>query len=127
MIDTFARIMGRVSEQLAFVGMILISASITVTMVDIIGRKTVKLSVFGVNDIGQLLVMSCICLAMPLTFLREGHVGVDFVTDPLPPRALAFVKFAAALLGLVFVAVLVRYAFVQAQLQVGKGDRSVTL
>jgi len=112
---------------LAFAGMALISISIAVSMIDIVGRKTVGFTILGINDIVQLLVMACICLAMPFAFIGEGHVGVDFVTDPLPPRALAALKFAVALLSCGFVAVLVRFAYAQAALQIGKGDTSMTL
>ena len=81
----------------------------------------------GITDIGQLLVMSCICLAMPFAFVREGHVGVEFLTDPLPPRLLTALKLLVALISCVFLSVLTRYAIAQAALQIGKGDTSMTL
>lgn len=127
MIAALFRRLEQASEVLAFVGMILISVSIAVSMVDIVARKTTGWSVLGITDIGQLLVMSCICLAMPFAFVREGHVGVEFATDPLPPRLLAVLKLVVALIALGFVGALLRYAFVQAELQIGKGDTSMTL
>ncbi len=117
----------RASVALAYAGMILISISIAISMVDIAGRKTVGWSIFGIIDLGQLLVMSCICLAMPLTFIREGHVGVEFATDPLAPHALAVLKLIVAATTFVAVAVLARYAAAQAMLQWAKGDRTATL
>ena len=107
--------------------MALISISIAISMIDIVGRKTIGFTILGINDIAQLLVMACICLAMPFAFIREGHVGVEFVTDRLPPRALAALKLAIALLSCGFVAVLVRFAYAQAGMQMGKGDTSMTL
>jgi TRAP-type C4-dicarboxylate transport system permease small subunit len=120
-------LMDRVGEVLAFAGMILISVAIAASMVDIVGRKTIGFSVLGIDDITQLLVMSCICLSMPLTYIREGHVGVDFITDGLPPRALALLKFLVALLATAFVAMLVWYAWGQARQQIEQGNKSITL
>ncbi len=119
--------MDRIGEWLAFAGMMLISVAIGASMVDIVCRKTIGFSVIGIDDITQLLVMSCICLSMPLAYIREGHVGVEFVTDPLPPRALAIVKALVAALTTIFVAFLVRYALGQAMQQIDQGNKSATL
>jgi TRAP-type C4-dicarboxylate transport system permease small subunit len=127
MIRTLFRRLERISEALAYAGMILISVAIAALIVDIVGRKTVGFTILGIGDIMQLLVMACICLAMPFAFLREGHVGVDFVTDRLPPRMLAGLKLVVALLSGAFVAILARFAFLQAGQQIAKGDMSMTL
>ncbi|MSQ20789.1 MAG: TRAP transporter small permease [Betaproteobacteria bacterium] len=119
--------MDQVGEWLAFAGMIMISVAIGASMVDIICRKSIGFSVIGIDDITQLMVMSCICLSMPLAYIREGHVGVEFITDPLPPRALAIIKALVALLTMVFVVFLVRYALGQALQQIDQGNKSSTL
>ena len=119
--------MDRIGEWLAFAGMILITVAIGASMVDIVCRKTIGFSVIGIDDITQLMVMSCICLSMPLAYIREAHVGVEFVTDPLPPRALALVKALVAALTTIFVAFLVRYALGQAMQQIDQGNKSATL
>lgn len=116
-----------VGEVLAFAGMVLISVSILVLIVDICGRKTIGFTIFGINDINQLLIMACICLAMPLTFLREGHVGVDFVTDLLPRRPLAVLKLVVALVSGGWVVVLAYFAYVQAVAQIAMDTGSPTL
>jgi TRAP-type C4-dicarboxylate transport system permease small subunit len=125
--EIFFRRFERLAEMLAFVGMLLLSASIAVVIVDVVGRKTIGFSILGINDITQLLVMGCVCLAMPLTFIREGHVGVEFATDALPTRVLATVKFLVALLCFVFALTLALFSYAQAVLQIGKGDSSLTL
>jgi TRAP-type C4-dicarboxylate transport system permease small subunit len=121
------RYLDRAGEVLAFCGMACISLAIAASMVDIVGRKTVGFTILGIVDITQLLVMSCICLALPFAFIREGHVGVEFVTDPLPPRGLAALKCVVALLSFAFVATLAWYAVAQAAQQIGRGDTSMTL
>jgi TRAP-type C4-dicarboxylate transport system permease small subunit len=52
---------------------------------------------------------------------------VEFLTDPLRPRALALLKATVGLVGVAFVCVLTYYGFGQAQLQFAKGDISPTL
>ncbi len=117
----------RLAEALAFAGVALISVAIGALIIDIVGRKTTGFTILGISDIMQLLVMACICLGMPFVFVREGHVGVEFVTDRLPPRALTALKLAVAVLSSVFVVALLRYGFVQAGQQIAKGDVSNTL
>jgi len=117
----------RIGVYLVYAGMICLSGTVVVSMVDIVGRKTIGFSVLGIEDIVSLTVMACVSLAMPLTYLREGHVAVEFVTDGLRPRLLAALKALTALATTAFVACLAWYAFKQAQLQVGQGDQSNTL
>jgi len=127
MLSRTFRALERTGEIFVYAGMLCLSGTVVASMVDIVGRKSVGFSVLGIDDIVSLSVMACVSLAMPLTYLREGHVAVEFVTDGLRPRLLAGVKAATALLTMGFVALLAWYAFKQAQLQVGQGDRSNTL
>jgi TRAP-type C4-dicarboxylate transport system permease small subunit len=107
--------------------MVLILIFMVLQMVEIVGRKAFGSSILGLSEIGQLFVMSCICLTWPLAFCRDGHIAVEFVTDRLPPRALSALKAALGLIGAVFVGTLAYYGFAQARLQMAKGDFSPTL
>lgn len=117
----------RVGEVLVIAGMVCLSGTVLVSMADIAGRKTIGFSVLGIDDIVSLTVMACISLAMPLTYLREGHVAVEFLTDPLPPRLFAVTKAVTAVLVAGFVALLAWYALKQAMQQITQGDKSNTL
>lgn len=117
----------RLGIVLSICGTALLSVSILILLVDIVGRSTVGFSILGMHDVTQLLVMACICLAMPLTFLREGHVGVEFVTDMLGARALLAIKCAVALLCFIFVVALTYFTYAQAAVGVSKGDHSLTI
>lgn len=117
----------RIGECLAYAGMLLLSAAITASIVDIACRRTIGFSITGINDIMQLFVMACICLAMPLTFVREGHVGVEFITDRLSPRVLGALECIVGLVMTGFVATLTWFAWQQAMQQIQRGDRSQTL
>lgn len=96
-------------------------------MLDIAGRQSVGYSVTGLQDITQLLVMGFVALALPVTFLREQNVTVEFVADLLPVRVLAWLHALIALVSTVFVAALAWYAWLQAAREFGEGSRSSTL
>lgn len=127
MLSRIFRALDRAGETLVVAGMICLSGTVLVSMADIAGRKTIGFSVLGIDDIVSLTVMACVSLAMPLTYLREGHVAVEFVTDPLPRRLRAGVKAVSALLVTGFVALLAWYGFKQAMQQIAQGDKSNTL
>lgn len=117
----------RLARGMAYAGVALLAAGMLVLIVDIAGRKTVGASVLGTLDLTQLAVMSCVFLAMPLAFLRGSHVRVEFLTEGLPPRALATLEFAVGLLAAVFIAVLAYYGALQARLAGAQNDVSATL
>lgn len=127
MLSCVFRFLDRVGVAFVYLGMVCLSVTVVVSMADILGRKTIGFSVLGIDDIVSLTVMACVSLAMPLTYLRQGHVAVEFVTDMLPRRPLGAVKAVGALLTAIFVAVLAWYAFKQAGQQIAQGDRSNTL
>jgi TRAP-type C4-dicarboxylate transport system permease small subunit len=111
----------------AWFAMALLAAAITVTVVDVSTRRTIGWSVPGLVDITQLLVMSFVYFSIPFGFMRESNVSVDFVTDKLPPRALAFVKGLCALLGAAFMAGITFYSWDRAVQQFDSGDASQTI
>jgi TRAP-type C4-dicarboxylate transport system permease small subunit len=121
------RLVDGLCEALAHVGMALISLFMVLQIVEIVGRKAIGSSILGLSEIGQLFVMSCICLTWPLVFRRDGHIAVEFLTDPLRPRALALLKAGVGLVSAIFVCALTYYGFGQAQVQFAKGDISPTL
>ena len=127
MFSIFHRRMEWLGEVLAFFGMMLISVSIVVLIVDIVGRKTIDFTIYGIDDINGLLIMSFICLALPFAFLREGHVGVEFITDALPPRPLVVVKLLVTMICCGWVVVLVYFSYRQAVAQIAMGSSSPTL
>ncbi len=115
------------AEALAALGNGLLLLATLVWVVDIVGRQTVGYSVTGLNDITQLLVMGFISLALPITFLREQNVTVEFIADRLPRRVFAWLRALIALVSTVFVAALAWFAWVQARSQLAESAGSATL
>lgn len=112
---------------MALVGVLALMAGTAVLMVDISTRKTLGFSILGTIDLIQLAQVACVFLVLPLVFLRESHIAVDFIADKLPPKLHALVEIASALLGIALLAAIFWYSWEQAAIQVRQGDRSVTL
>lgn len=114
-------------EASALAGALALLLAMVVVLVDIATRRSVGSPITGLNDLIQLAVVACSCLAMPLAFARRAHVEVSFVTNRLPQfarRGLArIVAIAeAGLLALLFV-----HGWQQALLRQSFGDASPTL
>jgi TRAP-type C4-dicarboxylate transport system permease small subunit len=112
---------------LSALGSALLLLATLVWIVDIVGRQTVGYSVIGLNDITQLFVMAFVSLALPITFLRERNVTVEFVVDTLPVRARTLLRALVALLTAAFVGALAYYSWRQALAQFSEAARSATL
>jgi TRAP-type C4-dicarboxylate transport system permease small subunit len=111
----------------AYAGISLLCTVTLLTVADVLTRRSIHITIPGLMDITQLLVMGCVFLVIPHVFLIEANVGVEFVTDRLPPRALSWVKAIAAGSGVFFMALLTWYSYKQALLQIGQGDKSQTI
>jgi len=98
-----------------------------VLMVDISTRKTIGFSILGTIDLIQLAQVACVFLVLPLVFLRESHISVDFITSRFRPALQRAVHVVSALLGVALLGVILWYSWSQAAIQVRQGDRSVTL
>ena len=108
-------------------GITLLMLMTLVLMADISTRKTLNFAILGTIDLTQLAVMLAVFLALPLAFLHESNVDVDFFTSRLPPRALASLKCAVTLLWTALLIAIAWYSFEQAQIQYAQGDKSMTL
>lgn len=111
----------------AWFGMLLLGCAALVTVADILTRRSLNVSVYGLVDLTQLFVMGFVFLSIPYGFMRESHVSVEFVTDALPPRALAWVKSLAALLGTALMLAMTNFSWSRAMQQMENGDVSQTL
>jgi TRAP-type C4-dicarboxylate transport system permease small subunit len=111
----------------AYAGISLLCVAMLLTVADVLTRRSINVTIAGLVDITQLLVMGCVFLVIPYVFIIEANVGVEFVTDRLPPRALAWVKSAAAACGVLFMALVAWYSGKQALLQIAQGDTSQTI
>lgn len=112
---------------MAFGGVLLLMLAVAALIVDIATRKSIGFSILGMVDLNQLAQMACVFLVLPLAFLRESHITVDFVTDRLPARARAAIEALSALLGAALLAAILWFSIGQALIQIRQGDVSQTL
>lgn len=116
----------RLARYGAWLGVLALVGAACVTVFDVVVRRSLGYTVMGMVDITQLLVMTGVFLGIPYAFFREYHVGVDFITDALPPRALAALKALTSVLAMIFMLACGGYAWGQAALQIEIGDVSQT-
>jgi TRAP-type C4-dicarboxylate transport system permease small subunit len=126
-LSALERAADRLFGWLALAGVLLLMAAMLVVMADIVARKLAGFSITGTVDIQQLAQMACVFFVLPLAFLREANITIDFVSDPLPPRALAGLRCAVQLVCAILLGAMAWYSLGQASIQVGNGDKSQTL
>ena len=117
----------RAAQWLAAAGIMLLMLMTLVLMADISTRRTLNFAILGTIDLTQLAVMLAVFFALPLAFLHESHVNVDFFTSRLPRRALAVLNCVVALISTALLAAIVWYSLGQARIQFAQGDKSMTL
>ncbi len=117
----------RIVLLLAWAGVAMLGVAALLGGIDIATRRTLRSGVAGAVDLTQWLVMACAFACIPLAFLRQAQVEVDFVASRFAPRPQALLRSLGALVAMVFMA-LVTLATAQAAWQVGqRGDLSPTL
>ncbi len=117
----------RIAGWVGALSLLLVIAAGLVTVADVLIRKTVGGGILGTTDIVQLLVMAAAFAAVPYGFFADSHVAVDLATERLPPRALAGIKAAGALLALVLLLVIAWCGWNQALQAASYGDGSPTI
>lgn len=127
MLNALYRGAGRFFRWCAYAGVSLLGIATLLIVADVLARRSIQITIPGLVDITQLLVMGCVFLVIPYTFLTEANVGVEFITDRLPARARAWVMAVAAGSGVLFMALATWYSWKQALLQTGQGDTSQTI
>ena len=121
------RTAGRWLDRLAYAGVLALMSAMLLVIADIVARKWIGFSIKGTLDVQQLAQVACVFLVLPLAFLNESNITVDFITDRLPPRALSMLRCAVQLLCALLLAAIAWYSAEQALMQVRNGDKSQTL
>jgi len=126
-LDRLEALADRALSWAAYAGVLALMLAVAALIVDIATRKSVGFSILGMVDLNQLAQMACVFLVLPLAFLRESHITVDFLTDRLPARWRAAIEVFSALLGAALLAAILWNSIGQAAIQLRQGDRSQTL
>lgn len=102
----FVRISERLATWLAVLGALSLGCVALITVVDV-GIRPFGRGILGVVDYVQLFVIAGVFLAMPYTFLDDGHVRVQVVIDLLPVRIRKALLIVVTIVTLVFLSLLV--------------------
>jgi TRAP-type C4-dicarboxylate transport system permease small subunit len=126
-IERLYRAFGALLHGVAVAGVASLVLVIAVVVADIAWRRLTAQAMIGTVDLTQLCVMFAAFAAIPYTFLRKGHVGLEVLTDPLPRRVWLVLDGIAALIGCATVGVLTWLAWCQARQHIAYGDVSQDL
>ncbi|WP_432695974.1 TRAP transporter small permease [Marinobacterium sp. YM272] len=105
--DRIGRGLAWVSRQFALVGGLIMLALATMTVVSIVGRATIGVSVEGDYELVELGLAAAVFLFLPECYLRQGHVVVDLFTAGCKPSTLRVLDKIADVLFLIVSVVLV--------------------
>jgi TRAP-type C4-dicarboxylate transport system permease small subunit len=83
-----------------------LAAMMMITVVDVTSRALFNRPITGVYDLVQLFLVGTVFLSIPDVFLRGENIVIDFVDHVFSPKAVGWLKVAASLAALVFLAVL---------------------
>jgi TRAP-type C4-dicarboxylate transport system permease small subunit len=111
----------------ASLGVVILLACAGLTVADILGRRLLGLSVPGLIDLTQLLVMASVFLCIPFAFEQRANVEVDLLFEQLPRAVRHALAVCWSILGALFL-LLVAWHVGRAAAQVLEyGESSATL
>jgi TRAP-type C4-dicarboxylate transport system permease small subunit len=120
------RIVDRLIEFLAALGVAAYAAAALVTVADIVGRRFGQ-PVNGVVDIVQLCVTAGTWFVIPWAFVTGAHVSVELLVARLSAGTRRALAVAAALLAAGILLLMLRYGWDAFAVQARLGDRSQQL
>ena len=111
----------------ALLGALALLAGMGLIVFDVIRRTAQGVSLQGSLDLVRLCVMTCAFLSIPLVFLSEKNVAIEFPTDGLSPRWSSMLRGVVALISGGFLVTILVFGFGTARQQIVNGEVSQTL
>ncbi len=107
MLEKFERFNETISRWAESVGLAAVVFMVALTVVDVVGTKTMRLPVPGSLDMLALAQLIGITFAAAMTLVERRHVAVEFFVEMLPKRLRLLIECAVELLSFVLFAVIV--------------------
>jgi TRAP-type C4-dicarboxylate transport system permease small subunit len=101
----------RLNYYASVVGMTLLIPLMLLTTGDIIGRKFFSKTIPGTFELSEYILAVFILLGAAYTQQMKGHVGVDFITSKLRPRARTLCEIITTLLSLFIIGIVIWMGF----------------
>jgi len=92
----------RLCRGCAALGVLVLMACALLTVADILSRRLLGLSLPGLIDLTQLLIMASVFLCIPFAFEQRSNVEVDLLFQQLPHGARRLLAVCWSLLGAAF-------------------------
>jgi TRAP-type C4-dicarboxylate transport system permease small subunit len=95
------------------IGMCLLVPLMLLTTGDVIGRKFFAKTIPGAFELSEYILAVFILLGAAYTQQVKGHVGVDFITSKLSPRARTVCQIITTFLSLFIIAILIWHGWLE--------------
>ncbi len=118
----FGKLLGGFDRLVCWAIMLAMALMVAVVSVQVLLRYGVNSSLDWADDIGRLMFVTSVFLALPIGIARNAHISIELLVAHLPPHAQAALARFVALLSAGMMALIAWYAA-----QVAAGQWSETL
>ncbi len=122
----FAKTLNKCSEVLKMLGALALTAMMLLTVVDVIGRFF-KHPIFGSVELVGFLSVIVVAAALPYTYKKDGHVGVEILVRLLPEKAQVLTDIFTRSLSLILFCIITWQMFLYAGDMRETGEVSMNL
>lgn len=124
--ESFDKLIVFLSDKLKVLGAIFLFGMAVLTCVDVVGRLA-GYPIFGAVELVSFMGACAVALALPITQVRKGHVGVELFTSRLPTRLRLLLYLLTETLSLALFAVVTWRMFLFGQRLRASGEVSMNL
>jgi TRAP-type C4-dicarboxylate transport system permease small subunit len=121
------RLLGGLRLTLGVLAAVALFAMMTLTFVDVVGRKLLNNSVVGSVELTEMLMLAIIFAGMPLASLAGEHVVFDLLDAVLPERVKSWQSIISNLICTGLLGVAAWFVFNRAMRTLSMGDTSAQL
>jgi TRAP-type C4-dicarboxylate transport system permease small subunit len=114
------------SEKLKMVGAAALFGMAVLTCADVIGRLF-KYPIFGSIELVSFMGVLTVAMALPITQLTKGHIGVELFVDKLPRKGRLFIELCTELVSLVLFIIITWRMFLFSSKLKASGEVSMNL
>lgn len=97
--QSFEKFLLFLSDKLKIVGAVALFGMALITGVDVVGRLF-KYPIFGSIELVSFLGVFTVAMALPVTQLSKGHIGVELFVDKLPRKGRLFFELCTEIVSL---------------------------
>jgi TRAP-type C4-dicarboxylate transport system permease small subunit len=104
-LQSFEKVLVFLSDKLKMIGAVSLFGMALLTCADVIGRLF-KYPIFGSIELVSFMGVLTVAMALPVTQLTKGHIGVELFVNKLPRKGRLFIELCTEIVSLVLFVVI---------------------